>query len=73
MLEISILVGVIVIICVLVWMVLRPKNIRDKKIKSSKAGGPGEKRVSNVPSNRDLKIEGIGESIINSSDRRKKR
>jgi len=73
MIEIIILVGVIIVICFSAWIFLRPKNTRKgKAVKSSKADRPGEKRVSNVPANRDSKIEGIGESIINSSDRRKK-
>jgi len=74
MMEIGVIAGVIVVVCVVAWIVLRPKTTQKKSsAMSSKADRPGEKRVSNVSSNKDSKIEGIGESIIKSSDRRRKK
>jgi len=74
MLEIGIIAGVIVVVCVVVWIVLRPKTTqKGSTAMSSKTDRSGEKRVSNVSSNKDSKIEGIGESIIKSSDRRRKK
>jgi len=65
MLEIGIIAGVIVVVCVVVWIVLRPKTTqKGSTAMSSKTDRSGEKRVSNVSSNKDAKIEGIGESII---------
>jgi hypothetical protein len=74
MMEIGIIAGVIVVVCVVAWIVLRPKTTqKGTATRSNKADRPGEKRVSNVSSNKDSKIEGIGESIIKSSDRRRKK
>jgi heme/copper-type cytochrome/quinol oxidase subunit 2 len=76
MLEIFVVVAaiivIIIVIIVVAWIFLRPKrNHNTKDTRHRKADRPGEKRVSNVPANRDPKIEEIGKAVINSSDRRR--
>jgi NADH:ubiquinone oxidoreductase subunit 3 (subunit A) len=74
MIEILIIIGVVIGVCIFACVFLHTKGIySSNRKKSRKYDRPGEKRVSNVPANLDSKIEGIGESIINSSGRRKKR
>jgi len=70
MLEVIAVVGVVVVIVVVSWIFLHPKQKGGNK--RARADRPGEKRVSNIPFNRDSKIEGMGDAIIKTSDRRKK-
>lgn len=73
MIELVIFGGIILAVCLVAWFILRPKTIRPvTKSRRKTTDRPGKKRVSDAPTNRDMKIEKIGESIIRCTDRRKR-
>ena len=73
MIDFVILGGLILGVCLVAWLMLRPKQTSNvTKSRRGRADQPRRKRLSDVPTNHDVKIEKIGEARINTSDRRKR-